>query len=87
MSTQAEAIEYLNNKTFIPHSGGNYGRYGLNFFGCDSIIQYNNDIWKFIWFVQNSNDAVYINKHGTEFILKDYKMDGIIRMQDADDVN
>jgi hypothetical protein len=87
MFTQAEAIEYLNNKTFIPHINGNYARYGLNFFGCDSIIQYNNDIWKFIWFVQNSNDAVYINKHGVEFILKDYKMDGIIRMQDTDDVN
>jgi hypothetical protein len=85
MSIKAKAIEYLNTNTFIPHSGGNYARYGLNFFGCDSIIQYNNDYWKFIWFVPDSNDAVYINKDGTEFILKDYKMDGIVRMQEAND--
>ncbi len=77
------AIEYLNTKTFIPHSGGNYGRYGLNLFGCNSVILYNNDYWKFIWFVNNSNDAVYINKNGKEFILKDNTDKNIIRMQEA----
>ncbi len=75
-----DAIEYLKTNTFVPHESGNYGRYGLNFFGCDSIIQYNNDNWKFIWFITNTKYAVYVNKDGCNFILQDY-MDGITRMQ------
>jgi hypothetical protein len=82
MDTKYNAIQYLNNHTFIPHTEGNYARYGLNLFGCDSIIQYNNHYWKFMYFIPNSNIAVYTNKNGEEFFLNDY-IDGIIRMQEA----
>jgi len=82
--SKVEIITYLKTKTFIPHIDGNYAMYGLNYFGCDSIIQYNNDIWKFIWFIPHKNDAVYINKSGTELILNNNnKYDGIIRMQEV----
>ncbi len=80
-----DAIKYLKNHTFIPHKMGNYARYGLNDFGCDSIIEYNNQLWKFVWFLKDSNNAVYVNNEGREFILKDYNLDGIIRMQDKDE--
>jgi hypothetical protein len=84
MTTKDEAIEYLKTKTFVPHQMGNYARYGLNLLQSKSVIQYNNDYWMICWFVHDSTDAVYINKDGKEFILKDYKIDGIIRMQEAD---
>ena len=82
--SKVETLKYLNTKTFIPHIDGNYAMYGLNYIGCDSIIQYNNDIWKFIWFNSNTNDAVYINKTGIELIINNYNTyDNIIRMQEA----
>ena len=82
--SKVETLKYLNTKTFIPHIGGNYAMYGLNYFGSNSIIQYNNDIWKFIWFISDTNDAVYINKTGIKLIINTYnKYDNIIRMQEA----
>ncbi len=78
-----DAVNYLKTNTFVPHECGNYGRYGLNFFGCDSVIQYNNDYWKFIWFITNTNNAVYVNKEGHQFVLQYYNMDGITRMQEV----
>jgi hypothetical protein len=82
--SKVETLKYLNTKTFIPHIDGNYAMYGLNYIGCDSIIQYNNDIWKFIWFNSNTDDAVYINKTGIELIINKYNTyDNIIRMQEA----
>jgi hypothetical protein len=80
MDIKTETMQYLNNNTFIPHKGGNYANYGLNLFGCNSIIQYNNNYWKFIWFLSNSNNAVYINKNGEELVIN-YKIEGAIRMQ------
>ena len=85
MSIIAKTIEYLNTKTFIPHKNGNSLLYGLNEIGCDSIIMrsnYNNDIWKFVFFISNTNEAVYINNKGEEFILENNYMEGIIRMQE-----
>jgi hypothetical protein len=82
MSTLNDAVIYINNNTFIPHENGNYARYGLNLFGCDSVIQYNNEIWKFIWFVSNSSDAVFINTKGQQTIINKHT-DGITRMQAA----
>ncbi len=76
-----DAINYLKNHTFVPHKMGNYGRYGLNMFGGDSIIQYNNQLWKFIWLISNSNNAVYVNKNGEKYILEDYDKN-ITRMQE-----
>uniref|UniRef100_A0A6C0HVA8 Uncharacterized protein n=1 Tax=viral metagenome TaxID=1070528 RepID=A0A6C0HVA8_9ZZZZ len=82
--SKVETLKYLNTKTFIPHINGNYAMYGLNYIGCDSIIQYNNNIWKFIWFNSNTNDAVYINKTGIELIINKYNnYDNITRMQEA----
>ena len=83
MSSNQDILEYLKTKTFIPHENGNYARYGLNFFGSDSVIQYNNNIWKFKYFFSNSNNALYIDKGGREFILDTYNKDGIIRIQEA----
>jgi hypothetical protein len=83
MSSNQDILEYLKTKTFIPHENGNYARYGLNLFGCDSIIQYDNKIWKFKDFISNTNHAVYIDKEGREFVLDTYNKDGIIRMQEA----
>ena len=72
-----------NTKKFIHHENGNKMRYGLNSFGCNSIIQYNNQIWKFIHFIHNTDNAVYINNEGEQFILDAYNKEGIIRMQEA----
>ncbi len=79
------AIKYLKNNQFVPHKMGNYGRYGLNSFGSGPIIQYNNQLWKFLWFVSNSNNVVFIGENGDEFILNEYNLDGIIRMQEINE--
>ncbi len=65
---------YLSNHTFIPHSGGNSMNFGLNSFGCESIIKYMEDIWIFAYFIQNSNNAVYFNKNGQKVVLDSYEM-------------
>jgi hypothetical protein len=74
-------IEYLKNHTFEKHENGNMFRYGLNSWGCDSVISYNNDIWKFIAFVPNKSDAEYINKNGEIITIVGYD-EGISRMQE-----
>ncbi len=80
-SVICDAIKYLKNHNFVPHQNGNYGLYGLNFFGCDSIIKYNDKLWKFLWFF--SNNAVYVNEYGEQLFLKEAQQDGIIRMEEA----
>ena len=62
MSSNQDILEYLKTKTFIPHENGNYARYGLNLFGCDSVIQYDNKIWKFKYFITNTNNISLIQK-------------------------
>ncbi len=85
MTTINDIPTYLSNHTFISHEMGNYGNYGLNMFGCNSIIEYNNDIWKFYAFKTGSNDAIYYNKNGTKLILDSYNMPkGITRMQQVE---
>ena len=83
MSTCIEDVKYfLSNNVFIPHKNGNDMCYGLNSFGCDSIISYNNDIWKFVWFLTGTNKAIYINKNGLMFTFDPYSNnDTIIRME------
>jgi hypothetical protein len=75
-----EAKQFIASNTFLPHKDGNSMNYGLNSFGCDSIIKYNNDIWKFIWFITGTNKAVYINKAGEIFIYNNQDLD-ITRME------
>ena len=75
------AIEYLKTHNFETHENGNMFRFGLNSWGCESIIQYNNNIWKFIWFIPNTNNAQYINKEGDNIIITGNE-EGIVRMQE-----
>jgi hypothetical protein len=83
MTTVNIISQYLSNHTFVPHSMGNYGNYGLNMLGCDSIIDYNNNIWKFYAFLGGSNHAIYYNKNGTELILNTNDMpEGVIRLEE-----
>ena len=77
---------FLSKNTFIPHKDGNAMNYGLNSFGCESIISYNNDIWKFVYFLNGTtNKAVYYNKNGLELVLDLYTINDNkpIRMQTA----
>ena len=80
----SSVIEYLKNHKFEKHENGNMFRYGLNSWGCDSVISYNNDIWKFVCFLNGiTNKAVYYNKDGLELILDLYTINDNkpIRMQ------
>ena len=83
MSTITDITSYLSTHTFIPHHMGNYANYGLNMFGTDSIIEYQNDIWKFYAFQSNSNNAIYYNNTGVCLILNTRNMpQGITRMEE-----
>jgi len=42
---------------YTEHPLGNYALYGLNMIGCDSIIRFNNKIYKFKYF--KDRDAIY----------------------------
>jgi hypothetical protein len=83
--SESDAIIYLKTNVFEPHQNGNYGLYGLNMFGCDSTIKFNDadDIWHFLYFVHNT--AVYINAHGRHLNLSlsaiGKPTDNITRMQ------
>ncbi len=78
-----DIISYLSTHTFTPHHMGNYANYGLNMFGSDSVINYNNDIWKFYAFQTGNNNAIYYNKAGVELILNSRNMpQGITRMEE-----
>ena len=54
---------FFDNK-FEPHTMGSYGLYGLNTFCCDSIIKFNDEIWKFLHFKVGSDIPTFINKKG-----------------------
>jgi hypothetical protein len=71
---------FLNTHEFEPHEMGNYELYGLNMFGCNSIIKYNDKIWRFYNF-ENST-AIYETYNRERIILssKNYT-DGVQRMQ------
>jgi hypothetical protein len=83
MSSIYDITSYLSTHTFIPHHMGDYANYGLNMLGTDSIIEYQNDIWKFYAFQSNSNNAIYYNNKGVVLILNTYNMpQGITRMEE-----
>ncbi len=67
-----DIINYLNSTEFLEHPFGNYALYGLNNFGCESIINYNDEIMKFYAFKSGSNNAIYITKSGKEVIINPY---------------
>jgi hypothetical protein len=88
MNSYRSTINFLKTNTFVPHRNGNQLLYGLNAFGSNSIIQYDNQIWKFIHFIALTNNAVYINKNGEEFIFNQFIFNdsyNITRMEAVED--
>ena len=80
-------ISYLNSTEFVDHPMGNYALYGLNNFGCDSIIRCNDEIMKFYAFQSGSNNAIYITNTGSERVINPYdKTLNITRLIDIKDV-
>jgi hypothetical protein len=72
---------FTANKMYIEHPNGNYGLYGLNMIGCDSIIRFNGEILKFHSFKSGTNLAIYVNEKGEQVVIDVYdKSLGITRM-------
>ena len=72
---------FTANKMYIEHLNGNYGLYGLNMIGCDSIIRLNDEILRFSAFVTGKRDAIYTNEKGEKMVVDVYdKSLGITRM-------
>ncbi len=64
--------DYLNSHSFEVHPNGNSMLFGLNSFGCNSVILYQNDIWKFYAFESGTDNAIYYNKDGKRFVFNTY---------------
>jgi hypothetical protein len=76
-------INYLKSNKFKKHSHGNSACYGLNFLGSPSIIEYNNQLYIFIYWLPCSNIANYINAKGEIFSFNPYnKQKNITRMEE-----
>jgi len=80
MSTSYVLSSFFNNK-FEPHYFGNYALYGLNTFGCNSIIMFRDEIWKFCYFKHGSDIPYYVNKDGTVLGIEIWNENNITRMQ------
>jgi hypothetical protein len=72
MTTIDSIQEHLNSNEFVPHPNGNYAIYGLLLLGCDSIIKYEDDIWKFWAFETGTNNAIYYNKDRKPLSINPY---------------
>jgi hypothetical protein len=73
---------------YIEHPYGNYGLYGLNMIGCESIIRFNGEILKFHAFKLGScgKYAIYTNDNGEEVVIDVYdKLLEIVRMMWVDE--
>ena len=55
-----ETADFLKTNQFRPHPRGNQMRFGLNGFGCDSVILFEEQLWKFLYFNKNGI-PIYIN--------------------------
>lgn len=71
---------FFDNK-FEPHPMGSYALYGVNTFGCDSIIKFHNEIWKFHYFNVGSDIPTFINKNGDLLEIDLRKAQNVTRMQ------
>jgi hypothetical protein len=72
---------FAANNMYIEHPNGNYGLYGLNMMGCDSIIRLNDEILRFYAFKTGTNVAIYVNEKGEQVMVDVYdKSLGITRM-------
>jgi hypothetical protein len=83
MSTIDETKHFIANNIFVPDKNSYNMCYGLRSFGSESIISYNNDIWKFIWLETNTNEAIYINKEGDMHAFNTFTIfnENIIKMK------
>ena len=68
-------IEYLKLKTFRKLDKGNSGLYGLNFLGSNSIIEFKDKIWKFVYWEIGTNIACYININNEILSFNPYDKD------------
>jgi hypothetical protein len=55
---------------YIEHPNGNYGLYGLNMLGCNSIIRFNGEILRFSAF--KNRIAIYKNDKGEDVNVNVY---------------
>uniref|UniRef100_A0A6C0BWI6 Uncharacterized protein n=1 Tax=viral metagenome TaxID=1070528 RepID=A0A6C0BWI6_9ZZZZ len=71
---------------YIEHPNGNYGLYGLNMMGCESIILFKGEILKFHAFKSGTNLAIYTNERRERVVVDVYdKSLEITRMLWIDD--
>ncbi len=80
MSSLPSYTDFFQNM-FEPHPNGSYALYGLNTFGCDSIIKFHDEIWKFCYFKIGTDIPVYINKTGDLLEIDLKKTPNVTRMQ------
>jgi len=76
------ASDFFENK-FEPHPMGSYCLYGLNTIGCDSIIKFHDEIWKFVHFKVGSEIPTFINKKGDILEINLRNAPNVTRMQIA----
>ena len=55
--------DFFSN-TFVEHPLGSTGLYGVNYFGCNSIIKLDGDIWNFAHFESGNDIPYYTNRNG-----------------------
>jgi hypothetical protein len=67
-------MHFSEGDMYIEHPNGNYGLYGLNMIGCESIIRFNGEILKFHSFKTGScgKYAIYVNDAGEQVIINLY---------------
>ena len=71
---------------YIEYPNGNYGLYGLNMIGCESIILFKGEILKFHAFKIGSSIAFYLKENGEKVEVDVYDNSlGITRMMWVDD--
>ena len=71
---------YLQSNEFVEHPMGDYACYGVNNFGCDSVIRYNDKLYKFWAFQYSDTNCVYIGIDGERIVIKPYQCTNITRM-------
>lgn len=57
---------------YIEHPAGNYGLYGLNMIGCESIILFRGEILKFCAFKAGTNLPIYKDRNGCNVVVDVY---------------
>lgn len=74
------AIDYLKYHRFKEHPDGNCLMYGLNTFGCESIIRFHDELWKFLHFKSGTDITVYVNERGELLEIDLRRTPGVTRM-------